>query len=341
MRQALHVRSIGGRRGAGPLHSGLDRLRKRKRNNRTLLDCKIDFATAKRIFLPNCERDVDSNEKKVKHCGRTANVVLMLELSPRQQQILAIARKTGSVGVEELASHFDVTPQTIRKDLNELCDARHLTRTHGGAMLSSGVENVAYESRRALATAEKQLIGRLAASLIPNNSSLFINIGTTTEEVARALTRHEGLLVITNNIHVATILSPVPKIEVIVVGGAVRKTDGGIVGESAVDTIRQFKVDYAVMGVSAIDEEGDLLDFDYREVRAAQAIIGNSRNVILVADNMKFTRSAPVRIGHMSDVDIFVTDSAPPETVQDVCRHKGVRIEITGGTHIEEGSEAA
>lgn len=172
----------------------------------------------------------------------------MLELSPRQQQILAIARKSGTVGVDELLLHFEVTPQTIRKDLNELCDNRHLTRTHGGAMLSSGVENVAYESRRALALSEKQLIGRLAASFIPNNSSLFINIGTTTEEVARALTRHEGLLVVTNNIHVATILSPVPKIEVIVVGGMVRKADGGIVGEAAVDTINQFKLDHAVMG---------------------------------------------------------------------------------------------
>jgi DeoR family transcriptional regulator, glycerol-3-phosphate regulon repressor len=254
----------------------------------------------------------------------------MLDLSPRQQQILVLARASGNVGVDDLSAHFDVTPQTIRKDLNELCDARHLTRTHGGAMLSSGVENVAYESRRQIAAPEKQLIGRKAAALIPNNCSLFINIGTTTEEVARALVHHEGLLVITNNIHVATILSPVPKIEVIVVGGMVRKADGGIVGESAVDTIKQFKVDHAVMGVSAIDEDGALLDFDYREVRAAQAIIGNSRHVILVADNMKFMRSAPVRIGHMSDINVFVTDRLPPETVVELCAHKGVTIELTG-----------
>lgn len=265
----------------------------------------------------------------------------MLDLSPRQQQILVLARSSGNVGVDELAAHFDVTPQTIRKDLNELCDARHLTRTHGGAMLSSGVENVAYESRRQIAASEKQLIGRRAASLIPNNSSLFINIGTTTEEVAKALVHHEGLLVITNNIHVATILSPVPKIEVIIVGGVVRKADGGILGESAVDTIKQFKVDYAVMGVSAIDEDGALLDFDYREVRAAQAIISNSRNVILAADNMKFTRSAPVRIGDMADVDVFVTDVLPPESVIELCRHQGVKIELADATLDEEQEKVA
>ena len=255
----------------------------------------------------------------------------MNSISPRQQQILALARQLGSVLVDDLAGRFEVTPQTIRKDLNELCDAKMLARTHGGAMLSSGVENVAYETRRQIAAGEKVVIGRHGASLIPNNCSLFMNIGTTTEEVARALVHHEGLLVITNNIHVATILMPRPKIDVILVGGMLRKSDGGIVGEAAVDFISQFKVDHAVIGASAIDEDGAMLDFDYREVRVAKAIMQNARKVMLVADGTKFTRTAPVRIGHLSDVDIFVTDRAPPEPVVEVCRDSGVRLEIADG----------
>jgi DeoR family transcriptional regulator, glycerol-3-phosphate regulon repressor len=104
-----------------------------------------------------------------------------------------------------------------------------------------------------------------------------------------------------------------------------------------VATIKQFKVDHAVMGVSAIDEEGALLDFDYREVRAAQAILSNSRNVILAADNTKFSRSAPVRIGHMSNIDVFVTDRPPPDAVTELCRHKGVQVDIVGGrTEVDE-----
>lgn len=265
----------------------------------------------------------------------------MTVINPRQQQILNLAKQAGSVLVDDLVARFNVTPQTIRKDLNDLCDDRLLTRTHGGAMLASGVENVAYEARRQLAAAEKRAIGQRAASLIPDNSSLFINIGTTTEEVARALTQHEGLMVITNNIHVAATLMPCPKIDVIVAGGTLRRSDGGIVGEAAVDFIGQFKVDYAVIGVSAIDDDGALLDFDYREVRAAQAILNNARNVILVSDAMKFTRSAPVRIGHMSQVDIFVTDRPPPETIVDVCRHSGVQLEITGGNGEPDQAEGA
>lgn len=252
----------------------------------------------------------------------------MSSINLRQHEILSIARQSGKVTVEGLALHFDVTPQTIRKDLNELCEQRLLTRTHGGALLSSGVENVAYEARRQLAAGEKQRIGKRAAQLIPDNCSLFVNIGTTTEEVARALMQHEGLLVITNDLHVAALLTPCPGIEVIVVGGMVRRADGGIVGEAAVDFIRQFKVDYAVIGVSAIDDDGALLDFDYREVRAAQAIIANARHVILVSDAMKFTRSAPVRMGHMSQISTFVTDQTPPDAILDVCRSHDVSIEI-------------
>lgn len=262
----------------------------------------------------------------------------MDSISPRQHQILALSRQLGSVTVEDLAQRFDVTPQTIRKDLNELCDLRLLARTHGGAMLASGVENLAYEARRMMAATEKVVIGRHAADLVPNNCSLFINIGTTTEEVARALIHHEGLLVITNNIHVATILMPRPKIEVILAGGVLRKSDGGIVGEAAVDFITQFKVDHAVIGASALDEDGAMLDFDYREVRVAKAIMQNARNVMLVADAMKFTRTAPVRIGHLSDVDVFVTDQSPPEPVVAYCRDNGVRLEIAQGPAVNDNA---
>lgn len=244
----------------------------------------------------------------------------------RQLQIIEIARASGRVTVEDLAARFDVTPQTIRKDLNELCDQRLLSRIHGGAVIASGVENVGYEARRFIAQEEKRAIGAAAAAIIPNNSSLFINIGTTTEEVARALINHEGLLVITNNINVANILYRHPRIEVIIAGGPVRRVDGGIIGGAAVDFIRQFKVDNAVIGTSAIDEEGALLDFDYREVRVSQAIMSNARQVILVSDRLKFERSAPVRIGHISQVNVFVTDQLTSAPVAEICREQGVRV---------------
>ena len=253
-------------------------------------------------------------------------------LIARQNTILEIARQSGRVMVEELAARFEVTPQTIRKDLNELCDKRLLTRIHGGAILSSGVENVGYDARRMIASEEKEAIAHAAAARIPDSASLFINIGTTTEAVARALLQHSGLMVITNNLNVASLMRAYPQIEVVIAGGVVRSSDGGVVGEAAVDFIRQFKVDFAVIGASAIDEEGAILDYDYREVRVAQAIISNARHVMLVCDSTKFERSAPVRIAHLSQVDTFVTDTCPSEPVRRICAENDVELVETSLT---------
>jgi DeoR family glycerol-3-phosphate regulon repressor len=249
-------------------------------------------------------------------------------LAPRQLDIVELARKSRRILVDALALHFDVTPQTIRKDLNDLCDRGFLQRVHGGAVLSSGVANFGYEARRELATEQKHGIGVKAASLIPDNCSLLINIGTTTEQVAMALQGKHGILAITNNINVVNILSRNPEIDVIVAGGIVRRADGGVIGEAAVDFIRQFKVDFAVIGASAVDQDGSLLDYDYREVKVAQAIIENSRHTILVTDSMKYDRNAPVRIGHVSQIDTFVTDRPPSPGLARICQDNDVAIEI-------------
>jgi DeoR family glycerol-3-phosphate regulon repressor len=252
------------------------------------------------------------------------------QISQRQQDILALARAQGRVSVEDLAARFEVTPQTIRKDLNELCEGRLLSRIHGGAIVTSGVRNVSYEARRLVAETEKRAIGIAAAGLIPNRASLFINIGTTTEEVARALGNHEDLLVITNNLNVATLLYRHPSMNLIVAGGPVRRADGAVIGSSAVDFIKQFKVDFAVIGASAIDEDGTLLDFDYREVEVARAIIENARRVVLVADKLKLERSAPIRVGHLGELDDFVTDALPSEPLRSLCAAHGVNLVEVG-----------
>jgi DeoR family glycerol-3-phosphate regulon repressor len=246
-------------------------------------------------------------------------------LPPRQSQIIELAKSQGRVLVDQLAERFDVSPQTIRKDLNELCDKQLLQRTHGGALFPSGTENVEYEARKSMAAAEKEAIGRAAAAIIPRRASLFINIGTTTEAVSRALLDHDGLMVITNNINVANRMRVYPRIEVIIAGGVVRGSDGGIVGEAAVDFIEQFKVDFAVIGTSAIAGDGALLDFDFREVKVAQAILANAHHAILVADSSKFERTAPVRIAHLSMVGTFITDRCPAG-IRQICAAAGVRL---------------
>lgn len=251
--------------------------------------------------------------------------------SRRQAEIMAMLQEEGRASVEDLASRLMVTPQTIRRDLNDLAEMRKLTRVHGGAMVASSVSNLAYEARKLVAQPVKRRIGEAAAQLIPDNSSLIINIGTTTEEVARALATHSGLLVITNNLHVATELYQRPGISLILAGGSVRRNDGGIVGAPTVDYIRQFRADLAVIGTSAIDEDGTLLDFDSREVQVSRAIFESARRVMLVADSSKFTRSAPVRIAHLSEVDILVTDRIVSTEAAELCDRLGIQVVEAGG----------
>ena len=258
------------------------------------------------------------------------------DFSRRQSDILALLREAGRISVDELASRFGVTHQTIRRDLTELSQVRALTRVHGGAMLASGVANLAYDARKLVAQAQKQLIGEAASRLIPDHSSLFINIGTTTEEVARALSTHTGLLVITNNLQVAYELHRQPGLEVIIAGGSIRRNDGAVIGAAAVEHIRQFRTDFAVIGTSAIDGAGALLDFDSREVQVSRAIIESARRVILATDGSKFSRAAPVRIAQLSDVDVLVTDRLPSAEAAALCAENGVEVIEVGSPEDEE-----
>ncbi|MDA7966534.1 DeoR/GlpR family DNA-binding transcription regulator [Ruegeria sp.] len=243
-----------------------------------------------------------------------------MSLSFRQSDILDIASTEGRVTVDGLAERFGVTVQTIRRDLSELSDMGKLDRVHGGAVLRSGVSNIGYEDRRGLNEEAKQRIAARCAADIPDGCSVFLNIGTSTEAVARQLLGHKNLMVVTNNMNVANILVDNPDCEIVVAGGVLRRADGGLVGSLTAATIRQFKFDRAIIGCSALDADGDLLDFDLQEVQVSQAIIAQARHTCLVADQSKFQRPAPGRIASMADIDTVYTDAPLPGNLPDLCR---------------------
>lgn len=246
----------------------------------------------------------------------------------RQPEILDIARRDGKVTVEGLAAHFGVTLQTIRRDLTDLAEAGRLERVHGGAVLPSGIANIGYEERRALNQGAKTAIARACAAEVPDNISLFLGIGTSTEAVARELLGHRSLLVVTNNMNVANILAANPDCDVIVTGGSLRRSDGGLVGPLAMGTIRQFKFDLAVIGCSGLDRDGDLLDYDIQEVGVSQTILRQARRTFLVADHSKLSRAAPARIASLADLECLFTDRPLPEILIRACKSWQTRIVV-------------
>ncbi len=251
-----------------------------------------------------------------------------MALNFRQSEILELARSDGRVVVEDLAQRFDVTLQTIRRDLGELAEAGLIDRVHGGAVARAGVVNLGYEARRKMHAEAKAAIATACAAAIPDNSSLILNLGTTTEAVAQALIHHRDIMVVTNNINVANILHGNPGCEIMVTGGALRRSDGGLVGDLATQFIEQFKVDYAIIGTSALDLDGDLLDYDLAEVRVSRAILRQARQAFLVTDHSKLGRSAPARIGSLSELDRIFTDRPLPQPLAERCIGWGTAVEI-------------
>lgn len=247
----------------------------------------------------------------------------------RQEKILEILHTSGYVEVDTLASSFEVATQTIRRDLGELCDRGLASRVHGGARRVVSTSMATYEERRLAGKASKLGIAELASKLIPNGSSVAINIGTTTEQVANALQLHKDLTVITNNINVVHILRNARLRSLSIIGGEVRLSDGAIVGAEAVDAIRNYKVDYAIIGASSLDHDGSVLDFDQREVAVARAIINNARIKVLVCGNSKFEVSAPHKICDLSQLDIIVTDAAPPPSFRKNAEKSNTKIIMT------------
>ncbi|MBO4121076.1 DeoR/GlpR transcriptional regulator [Cupriavidus gilardii] len=254
-----------------------------------------------------------------------------MTLNPRQTALLEEVRSQGFASIEELARKFGVTLQTVRRDVNLLAENGMLARFHGGVRMDgSTTENIAYRQRQLLNAEGKARIARAVAAAVPEGCSLIMNIGTTVEEIARALMHHRGLRVITNNLHVANILADNQDCEVIVAGGVLRSRDRGIIGEATVEFIRQFKVDIGLIGISGIEADGTLRDFDFREVKVARTIIEHSREVWLAADATKFNRQAMVELAHLSQIDRLFTDEPLRAPFEQIVADSGVKCVVAG-----------
>jgi len=251
-------------------------------------------------------------------------------LTIRQLAIAELLQQERYLPISALADRFTVTTQTIRRDAAVLCDNGLARRLHRGikAIDFPGTENLAYAQRAMMNALAKREIAELVAELVPADKdvSVSLGIGTTPEQVAMALGRRERLMVATNNLNVALALSGKPEISVHISGGRMRPNDRDFIGLEPVQFFSQYRVDFGITGVGGIDENGDFYDFSAEEIAIRQAILGNCRQRIVVADLSKFGRSAPVRGGSLNSVDILVTDLPPPAGVQAAAREAGVRL---------------
>lgn len=251
-----------------------------------------------------------------------------MKVKARHEALVDLVNQEGYLSVDALANHFEVSPQTIRRDINELHKDNLVVRLHGGVGRSSSVENVNYSVRRVSLTEEKSLLGGMVADFLPDKASCFLAIGTTMEAVARCLLDREGMRIITNSIHVAEILHARRDFDVMIPGGTVKPNNGGIIGPACRDFLRNFRVDFAVMTVGAIESDGTMLDFDYNEVILARTMMQNARQTLIIADHTKFARTATVQLGNITDAHVLFTDKEPTSGLKDLLDLHNVQLVV-------------
>ncbi|MEX0634361.1 DeoR/GlpR family transcriptional regulator [Serratia ureilytica] len=269
----------------------------------------------------------NNNSRELCPAGIAGVLGIIVKQTQRHDAIIELVRLQGYVSTEELVEHFDVSPQTIRRDLNDLADQNKIQRHHGGAALPSSSVNAAYNDRKVMWSEEKARIAQRVASQIPDGATLFIDIGTTPEAVAHALMNHKNLRVVTNNLNVATLLTAKEDFRLIPPAAKCAPATAASWAKPP-DFISQFRLDYGILGISGIDMDGSLLEFDYHEVRTKRAIIENSRCVMLVTDHLKFGRNAMVNLGNMNLIDYLFTDQLPPPSVMKIIEQYDVQLEL-------------
>ena len=244
----------------------------------------------------------------------------------RRERILELVRSHGYMPIDDLVAQFQVTPQTLRGDLNRLADEGRLIRHHGGASMPSSVNNSAYALRRTEFAREKALIAQTLAQWLPDRCSLFITPGTTMLAVAQALRVRQGLKVITNHLEAAQALTTQPETEVILLGGHLEPRNLSVSGTTTLAAVAQYRADLCLFSVGGIDPDGSLLEYHESEADVARLMLQRARQRVLVVDHSKFGRTASVRIGAITDVTAIATDQPLPPAMRKRLRGQGVQV---------------
>lgn len=233
-----------------------------------------------------------------------------LRVTDRQAAILDAVRLRGAVSVADLAARFEVTHQTIRRDLRALQEQGLLQKGFGAAFASPGVARHAHGDRHATLIAVKRRLVQALGEFLTPDATVFVGLGTTFDSLHEVLVDHPGVLVATPNLTVAYTCALETDATVYVYGGYVRNKDSSILTVSD-ESRHRFKFDVAVIGASAIDRDGAILEFDPLEVELVRDVLSQSRQVILVAHEEKFGRHAPHIVSRLSAVDVLITNGNP------------------------------
>lgn len=244
------------------------------------------------------------------------------------QQTLQLEKK---VMVSQLSKDLKVTEETIRRDLEKLEAEGVLTRTHGGAVLNAErvLENIDYLMRERHNHLEKQIMGRLAASIIPNRATVGTDASSTVMEAVRLLKNRPEITILTNSVQIIRELSQAA-FTIVSTGGIVNKSTFSMQGQVVRKILSDYYVDIALISCKALDLEGGIFDSNEEEGELKKLMAERGQKIILMADHTKFDRVAFVRILDLERLDVLITDQEPAPEWRAICREKGIKLLYPG-----------
>lgn len=244
----------------------------------------------------------------------------------RRAALMSIAEERGYITLAEAAEALGVSAQTIRRDMNELEKLGRVKRTHGGITFTGALDQRAWRQRQRSQTAEKKSIAERIAGIVTDGATIFLDIGTTCEEVALALLARRNLKIVTYSIRSAAVFDDREDFTVAIPGGIVRHIDGAILGAGGDDFISQFSFDYDIIAVSGIDMQGRLRDDDEFEVLRVRTAIAHARQTLLALTTDKIGTGGLVKLCDLSEIDVVVANDELPEPLRDLVLAKDVEL---------------
>lgn len=251
-------------------------------------------------------------------------------MEERKAQILDYLRHMSRASVQDLSSHFNVSDSTIRRDLKELEETDSIQRTHGGAILSQTVSfEPAMREKEKNYTAEKKAIAKKAAEFIHSGDAILLDSGTTTYELVKELKTFSHLSIVTNSIVIIQELAHIPGMDVMLLGGNLRRETSALVGPFAEQSLSMIRVDKAFIGTNGIDlEEGIITTPNLTEARIKRLMITNARQTILLADHSKIGKVNFAKVADLSEIDVCISDHHVQDHFEKVMSKWDVNIHL-------------
>ena len=251
-----------------------------------------------------------------------------MNLKERHDRILARLRANETVEIGELSKVLEVSRETVRKDLYELERDGLLTKVRGGAILTSGDVETAYDLRKAKDAEAKKAIARLAAGLIQPGDTVFLDYGTTSFMVAEELLLFEGITVVTNTLPIVNLLIPNTSISIMIPGGIVRTNENSLYGPFGARNMDHLFMNIGFFGCAGIDTRAGITNHNMFETSFSTLAMEHCQKVVLLADHTKFDVVAAHKTAIPEDVDLIITDEAVPSATVLALQKAGADIQI-------------